>query len=340
MKEATLICTVYNEGESIRELIDSIVDQSVTPDEAIFVDGGSSDQTQDIITEYANDHEWIKLVVDEGANIAEGRNTAVEHASNDYIVSTDGGCILDEEWYEGMCEAFERSDFVVGMWRPRHENLFEKVQGRIIASQMTPEEVKKGNRSASSRSVGFSKQLWQEVDGYPEDLYTGEDSKFNAKILATGVEQTAAEDAWVKWKMRPSWKSLWKQFKTYGEGDAKGGNLFTHHSKKLGVTKNLLLTIYAKVFLLTLLATLASTVYLPEISSYLGGLLALEFLGPFVYEKDAIIGSLKEDGFRAFMIALGISQMKVWAWFTGFSFTCIKKPSLIPYQVTEALRLR
>jgi len=77
MKQATLICTVYNEGESVRELLDSIVNQSVTPEEAIFVDGGSSDNTQDIISEYADKHNWLNLVVEDGANIAEGRNIAV-----------------------------------------------------------------------------------------------------------------------------------------------------------------------------------------------------------------------------------------------------------------------
>jgi len=41
------------------ELLDSIVAQTVTPDEAIFVDGGSSDQTQDIISEYAEENEWL-----------------------------------------------------------------------------------------------------------------------------------------------------------------------------------------------------------------------------------------------------------------------------------------
>jgi len=237
MKKATLICTVYNEGQSIRELLDSIVAQTVTPDEAIFVDGGSSDQTQDIISEYAEENEWLKLVVDEGANIAEGRNTAVEHATNDYIVSTDGGCVLDKKWYEEMSKAFGESEYVIGMFKPKYDNLFEEVQGKIICSSHTVEELKKGNRGPSSRSVGFSVQTWKDVERYPEDLYTGEDSKFNAKILSEGYEPAIAEKAMVYWQMRPSWRDLYKQFYKYGQGDAKGGNLFTHPSSKLGITK-------------------------------------------------------------------------------------------------------
>ncbi|WEL20076.1 glycosyltransferase [Candidatus Nanohalococcus occultus] len=337
----SLICTVYNEGESIRDLLDSLLDQTRLPDEAVFVDGGSIDNTQEIIEEYAEENEWIKLYVDEGCNIAEGRNTAVRKAENDYIVGTDGGCILDENWLESMAAEFEDGyEFVVGMWKPRSEKMFERVQGRIIASKMSPEEVKKGNRSASSRSVGFTRKVWIEVGGYPEELYTGEDSKFNAEILAKGYEQGVAENAWVEWKMRPTWRSLWEQFKTYGEGDAKGGNLFTHHSKKLGLTKNLLLTAYAKTFLLTLIATAVSARYIPEYIKYLVLLLVLEVIGPLIYEKGAIIESLREDGFKAFVFALGISQIKLWAWFTGFAVTCFRKPSLLPYQLKEVIRLR
>jgi len=78
MKKATLICTVYNEGESINKLFESILQQSVRPDEVIVVDGGSTDGTIDKIKEIADEHEWVNLIVEEGCNIAEGRNIAAE----------------------------------------------------------------------------------------------------------------------------------------------------------------------------------------------------------------------------------------------------------------------
>lgn len=340
MKTATLICTVYNEGESIRELLDSIVEQSETPDEAIFVDGGSSDQTQEIIEEYAEEHDWLELVVEEGCNIAEGRNIAVEHASNNYIVSTDGGCVLHEDWYREMCVAFEESDYVIGMFRPRYDNLFEEVQGKIICSSHTVEELKKGNRGPSSRSVGFSVQAWEDADGYPEDLYTGEDSKFNAKILSEGYEPAIAEDAMVYWKMRPTWKDLYKQFYKYGEGDAKGGNLFTHPSSKAGITKNFWLLSSAKITILTAISLIYFTKYEPRYTKYSLTLLIAFLTVPSLYYLGALKQVVKENGLKALLIGLAITQLKYWAWFDGFTLTCLKKPSLIPYQITEALRLR
>ena len=340
MKQASLICTVYNEGESIRELLDSLVEQSETPSEAIFVDGGSTDQTQDIISEYEKEYNWLNLVVEEGANIAEGRNRAVKEASKDYIVSTDGGCILDEKWYEEMCKAFDESEYVIGMWTHRHDNLFEKVQGKIVSSAHTVEELKKGNRGPSSRSVGFSVQAWKDAGGYPEDLYTGEDSKFNAEILSNGYEPAIAEDAMVYWQMRPTWKDLYKQFYKYGEGDAKGGNLFTHPSSKLGITKNLWLFSTATLTVLAVLSTMISFRFYPEIVRY-NALISVGLLTvPIIYYLGSLKQILFEEGLKAFIIGLGITQLKYWAWYDGFTLTCLKKPSLIPYQFKEALRLR
>ena len=47
--KTSLICTVLNEEESVQELIDSIINQSVMPDEIIIVDGGSTDSTTEVI---------------------------------------------------------------------------------------------------------------------------------------------------------------------------------------------------------------------------------------------------------------------------------------------------
>ena len=49
----SVICTVLNEGESIRRLLDSLVLQTCQPDEVVLVDGGSRDNTVEVIREYA-----------------------------------------------------------------------------------------------------------------------------------------------------------------------------------------------------------------------------------------------------------------------------------------------
>ena len=56
-----IITPVRNEAEYISRTLDSILSQTIKPKEWIFVDDGSSDGTQAIVREYANQYSWIKL---------------------------------------------------------------------------------------------------------------------------------------------------------------------------------------------------------------------------------------------------------------------------------------
>ncbi|MCB0141912.1 MAG: glycosyltransferase family 2 protein, partial [Caldilineaceae bacterium] len=48
----SVIATVYNEGENMRRLLNSLAAQTRLPDEIIICDGGSRDNTVAIIREY------------------------------------------------------------------------------------------------------------------------------------------------------------------------------------------------------------------------------------------------------------------------------------------------
>ena len=333
MPDATLICTVYNEAGTIEELLESMQEQSVEPAEIVIVDGGSSDGTYDILQDYEAEMDTLRVIQDDGCNIAEGRNIAIKHASHEYIVGTDGGCVLDEHWYNEMTAAFEDGDYVIGMFEPLYDTIFEKVQGKIVCSPHTVEELKKGNRGPSSRSVGFSKQAWQDAGGYPEDLYTGEDSKFNAQVMAAGYDAVIAEDATVYWRMRPSWMSFFDQFYTYGVGDANGGNLLTHPSQKLGISKNLWIVILVEFTFLSFVLLPYTTYTYPSYTPHVAGMLLFGLVVPTLYYRDVLHKTLKDDGLRAWLIGVSLAELKVWAWYLGFALTCLTNPTLLMKQV-------
>ena len=336
-KNVTLISTVYNEDDTIEDLLESIEEQSRVPDEVVFVDGGSEDSTFEILKEWEGRIEGLRAIQRDGCNIAEGRNIAVREASNDLIVGTDGGCILDENWFEGMASKFEEGyEYVIGMFKPIYDNLFEKVQGELVCSSHTVEELEKGNRGPSSRSVGFSKEAWRAAGGYPEDLYTGEDSKFNHLVMSSGYEPGIAGDAFVYWRMRPSWKDFFKQFYRYGEGDARGGNLFTHPSKKLGITKNFWLL--SQSFFTIIMLLLTGYSYYTGMAGLpvYAGLFLAGLVLPVLYYGRTLWKVLKEDGLKGLRIGLGLSETKSWGWFLGFTKEIIKKPKLMFKQFREA----
>ena len=57
-----IISPVRNEAQYIEQTIQAIIDQTVKPSECIFVDDGSTDETVEIISRYAELHPWLRLV--------------------------------------------------------------------------------------------------------------------------------------------------------------------------------------------------------------------------------------------------------------------------------------
>lgn len=60
MKISIVICT-YNGAKFLGEQLDSIVSQSLSPYEVIAQDDGSSDETWNILLEYAERYPYIKV---------------------------------------------------------------------------------------------------------------------------------------------------------------------------------------------------------------------------------------------------------------------------------------
>jgi len=199
--------------------------QTRPPDEVIIVDGGSTDNTLKILRRYKEKLSNLRIIEKPGANIAQGRNIAIEAASNEIIASTDAGCVLDKRWLEEITKPFkEGAEVVVGGYRPLAKNDFEYFQGLVVAPSL--ERIFKSVARMSSRSIAFKKECWKKAGGYPEDTYTGEDTLFNLRMKEKGCRFAFAPNAIVFWRMRPSWRAFAKQFYLYGLGDGRTRNVF------------------------------------------------------------------------------------------------------------------
>jgi len=234
MMKCSLICTVLDEGDTIEDLLKSILKQTRRPDEFVIVDGGSKDKTQEIIKEYAKKHKWIRLIISEGANIAEGRNIAIENSRFETIACIDGGCVAKEDWLEKLIKPLEKCDVSFGVYVPLPSDGKQKYFGMVLCKG--PSEIDPKTFLPSARNIAFKKECWKKVGGFPENVYTGEDTLFDLKLREAGFKFCFVPDAIVYWRMRESWKGFWKQMYNYGVGDRKAGNLWK-------MKKNLLLVL-------------------------------------------------------------------------------------------------
>jgi len=223
--KVSVIATVLNEGSAIDTLLKSLLEQERKPDEVVIVDGGSRDGTWEKIKAWKKrfEREGIKFkaIRAEGANIAQGRNIAIENASFELIASIDGGCMADKAWLKELIDAYEKGVVVAGTFKAMPGSWLEEKFARIIV----PRKFKEG-WPATYKSALFEREAWEKAGKFPEGLYTAEDVVFNLRLEEAGYRFKLAERAVVYWKMRSSLKKFAEQFFRYGEGDAKAGTFF------------------------------------------------------------------------------------------------------------------
>lgn len=216
----SVIVTVKNEGEAIRPLLDSLTQQSQLPAEIVICDGGSTDNTLEILAEY---QEWLplKIIVMPGANISQGRNQAIAAAQGPIIATTDAGVMLSPYWLEDITQpiAEGKTAVVSGWFEPDPYTDFEVIMGSTVLP--TRRDIDPDTFLPSSRSVAFLKTAWETVGGYPEWLDYSEDLVFDLALRQKYGEFPLAETAVAYFRPRGSLRSFFWQYYRYARGDGK-----------------------------------------------------------------------------------------------------------------------
>jgi glycosyltransferase involved in cell wall biosynthesis/membrane-associated phospholipid phosphatase len=227
--QVSLIVTVFNEGDTIRTLMDTILQQPSPPDEIVITDGGSTDNTVEILSEYKN-RLPLKVIELEGANISTGRNVAVQNAQGPIIAVTDAGVRLHPNWLEEITRPIESApdiEAVAGFFVPDPQSAFEVAMGATVLpveGDVDPESF-----MPSSRSVAFLKSAWEAVGGYPEWLDYGEDLIFDFRMAALFGSFVFAPKALVYFRPRSTLTAFFRQYYFYARGDGKAGLFFHRH---------------------------------------------------------------------------------------------------------------
>jgi glycosyltransferase involved in cell wall biosynthesis len=85
----SVIIPVYNAAPYIAEGIESVLSQSLLPDEVIVVDDGSTDDSAEVAKRFP-----VTLLQQENRGVSDARNLGVQHATGDYLAFLDA----DDIW--------------------------------------------------------------------------------------------------------------------------------------------------------------------------------------------------------------------------------------------------
>ena len=215
----SLIITTYNWPQALRLSVESVWTQTVLPKEIIIADDGSSIETRETVDQLRKQspipiiHVWQP---DEGFQLSKIRNRGIAAASSEYIIITDGDCILEPHFIEdhiyfaqvghGVCGSriklvpsasakfLETGHFVKPFFlspKIRFGYHLSAIRNRWLSNRFVYEV---GKLQTKAKFHGCNMAFWKSdairINGFDEE-YTAwgwEDRDFGLRLRRTGVK--------------------------------------------------------------------------------------------------------------------------------------------------------
>lgn len=107
MKQISIIIPVYNAESTIKNTLESLLQQTYKNIEIVCVDDGSSDDSLRILNDYSNAYpERIKVIHQENKGVSVARNTGIDAANGEILMFVDADDNLTTRACERISEVF------------------------------------------------------------------------------------------------------------------------------------------------------------------------------------------------------------------------------------------
>jgi len=236
------VIPVLNEEKFIKRCIESLLSQTM-PVEILVLDGGSTDSTLEILSEF---QDLIKVIDNHGKRVANGRNLALNHISDEVTHCLE---IIGHSWVDPDHVEKRVNDLI-----ELEEELGLKVGaiGCLTASGDSTDKVSQWIEGALSTPIGsgggqfkrfkgremtkvpafclHNVEALKSVGGWDERFITSQDSDLSMRLLESGWQLWRSDVSSVYMHKRSSIRKWWKMCHRYGFWRTK---VMLKHPKRL-----------------------------------------------------------------------------------------------------------
>ena len=217
----SVITPVYNRVDEVRDLLESLSQQTSRNFEVIIVEDGSTIPCKTVADAYAGklDLKYFHKS-NEGRSIA--RNYGIEHSCGEYLVFFDSDCIIPPQYFETL-ETELRNNYADCFGGPdAAHSSFSDVQKAInfsMTSFLTTGGIRGGKIKLDkfvprSFNMGYSRKVWETVGGFREMF--SEDIDMSTRIRNAGFKIRLFRDAFVYHKRRVDFSKFCRQTYVFG----------------------------------------------------------------------------------------------------------------------------
>lgn len=217
----SVIVPVYNRVDEVKDLLESLSQQTCSDFEVLLVEDGSTVPCGDVAKEYEERVDVKYFYKDnEGRSIA--RNYGIERASGDYFIFFDSDCVIPPTYFETLSAALDANPLDCFGGPDAAHDSFSDVQKAInfsMTSFLTTGGIRGGKVQMEkfvprSFNMGYSRKVWEMVGGFREMF--SEDIDMSTRIRQAGFTIGLIREAFVYHKRRVDLKKFFRQVYVFG----------------------------------------------------------------------------------------------------------------------------
>lgn len=232
MKESntiiSIICPILNEEKYIENCIQSIIAQDYPKAslEVLFVDGMSSDNSRNLVKQYAKLHDYIKLLDNPFKVVPHALNIGIKASKGNVIIRIDGHCkypvnyvsILVKNLYE------LNADNVGAVWNTLPANNTSICKAIAICSSNKFGVGDSKHKLGSDKIIKvdtvpfgcYHREIFDKIGYFDEDLTRNQDDEFNARLINNGGKIYLIPSLIIAYTARDSLKKMSIMYYQYG----------------------------------------------------------------------------------------------------------------------------
>ena len=237
----SVVVPVYNRPDEVRELLNSLTEQTFKNFEVLIIEDGSTNRCEEVVNSL-KDSLNIQYFFKENSGQGFTRNFGFERAKGDYFVVFDSDCLIPYSYFETVDKFLHRNKVdAFGGPDAAHES-FTTLQKAISYSMTSPFTTGgiRGNKNhvgifhPRSFNMGISKEVFETTKGY-NLTRMGEDIEFSIRIINSGFTTALIEDAFVYHKRRTSLSQFYKQLHFFGRARINVNRYFPGELKPIHI---------------------------------------------------------------------------------------------------------
>lgn len=222
----SVIIPVYNRPDEVRELLESLANQSRQDFEVIIVEDGSEISSEAVADEFSK-RLAIRYYSKANGGPGPARNFGFAHAKGQYFVIFDSDCILPPGYFEAVDQTLvtEQLDAWGGPDRGHEKfTIVQRAMAYTMSSVLTTGGIRGGKRRIGwfqprSFNMGISREVYEKTGGFNFDRFA-EDIEFSIRMKKAGFRTGLIVDAFVFHKRRATFGQFFKQVFNFGKGRA------------------------------------------------------------------------------------------------------------------------